>query len=57
MQKFLGKVQLKISKRKKSVLFQSVVLRQNARSALARSDRAARQQLSMRLKNGFNILN
>ena len=49
MKKFLGKVQLKTSKRK-NVLFQSRVLRQNARSALARSDRAARQQLPMSLK-------
>ena len=32
------------------MLFQSRVLRQNARSALTRSDRAARQQLPMSLK-------
>ena len=46
----MGKVQLKILKRKKAVLFQSRVSRQNARSALARNDRAARQQLPMSLK-------
>ena len=53
----MGKFQLKIAKRKKAVLFESRVPRQNARSTLAHSDRAARQQLLMRLKYGFNLLN
>ena len=57
MKKFLGKVQIKISKRKTAVLFQSRVSRENARSALACDDHAAQQQLSMRLKYVFNILN